>query len=135
MAAESSDPVAQALAMFNAALRDDNQALAAIWFDKLQVLYKQMQVQAIIFDQQLQAAFQGIPLKQTTDLLALSPETQVATSDNNQAANPANGAVGVAQRAGVGNQPSPEAGFNTTANRQSENTGLVDVRGEPIQFG
>lgn len=135
-AANVSDPVAQAMNMFTAALREGNMALAAIWFDKLQVLHLQTQVQGRALEQQLLIAAQGLPIKPLDELLAGNLDLQTVARDNNQSANPANGAPGVAERRGAGNTPSPEAGFNTTAsrNRSGEDTGLIDTSGNPITF-
>ena len=47
---------------------------------------------------------------------------------NRQSQNPAFGAPGVAQVRGMGNQPSPEAGFNTTASRNGNNGDDVAAR-------
>lgn len=135
-AAEQSSPVAQALAMFNAALRDGNDALASIWFDQLQVVYLQTQVQGIAAQQQLQLAAQGLPIKPITDLLASSVDfTQHARSEaGNQQDNPANGAVPFAATQSVGNEPSQNAGAFTAAPRQRD-TGLVDPSGRPLTVG
>jgi len=133
--ANVSDPVAQALNMFGAAMREGNQPLAAIWFDKLQVLHLQTQVQGKALEQQLLMAAQGLPIKPLDELLAGNLDLNTVARDNNQSANPANGAPGVAERRGAGNTPSQDAGFNTTASRQSgQDSGLIDVSGNPITF-
>lgn len=132
-AAESSDPVAKALSMFSAAIRDGNKALAAIWFDRLQVLDLQAQVQGRTMEQQLLLASQGLPIRPLGDLVTMDTGVQTTARDSasGQAQNPANGSPGVAERTGLGNQPSPQAGFNTTADRQRD-TGLLGADGQPI---
>lgn len=130
-AAESSSPVARALSMYLAALRDGNNALAAIWYDELQKVYLQTQVEGFALAQQVQMAFQGIPIQPPDALIAQSPSAQTASRDASSFQNPANGAPGVAERRGIGNAPSPDAGFNTTAPRQRD-TGLLGPAGQPL---
>jgi len=115
-------------------LRDGNQALAAIWYDKLQQVYLQTQVQARMMEQQLMQIAQGLPIQPLEGLLNKDQSFRTIQMDGmNQSANPANGAVPFAQMTGVGNAPAPDAGYNTTAPRNRD-TGLVDPTGSPL-FG
>lgn len=127
------DPLAQAQAQVMAYLGDGDQANASIWFDRLQVLQLQRQVEAAMAIQQLTAmAMQiGVPLGQGQPQSTVGGQQPSVPLQNNSR-NPANGAVPFAAAAGVGNSPSPQAGFNTTAPRQSQGNGLVGPDGEPI---
>lgn len=139
------DPLASALEQVTAYLRDGNQAMASIWFDRLTVLSMQRQVEGNTMLAQLQAFAQqiGIPLQPPPfDPLNAGMTTGAGstidqglnigqTAQNTQSRNPANGAMGIAEQRGIGNQPSPEAGFNTTASRQRY-TGLVGADGSPL---
>lgn len=135
-AAVTNSPVAQAMTMVIAAYKDGNLALAALWFDQLQTLYLQQTVNSMAMQQQMAFMAQGAQIPPIQDILSANVDFQNAmmnqgevASSNNQALNPANGAVPFAQAAGVGNQPSPQAGFNTTAPRQRA-TGLVAADGQ-----
>ena len=66
---------------------------------------------------------------QTADGLSAPPS--MGGAGNNQRFNPANGAVPAVSFSGMGNNPSPQAGFNTTAPRQRD-TGLVNSNVMPV---
>lgn len=142
------DPLAMATAQVEAYIKDGDMVNASIWYDRLQVLNLQRQVEAGMQQMQLMQMAQqmGMPLQPaqlspgamqqpttgTTSTVGGALTNQAA--GNNQSRNPANGAVPFAQAAGVGNNPSPQAGYNTTAPRQRD-TGLVDASGNPIMDG
>lgn len=133
-AAKVSDPVAQALNMFNAAIRDGDMALAAIWFDKLQVVYQQTALQGFVLKQELERASQGLPIRSLAELMSGDASFNVSQTDakqNNQINNPANGAIGPAERTGMGNEASQDAGAFASAPRRRD-TGLVDQAGNPL---
>ncbi len=132
--------------MFESAIRDGDRALAAIWFDQLQVMYMQQQVQGYVAQQQLMMAAQGLPRGPLETLLSeasgfvrenMSNQAKMQSDQMrmkaraNQSANPANGAVPYAQRTGVGNNPARDAGYNTTAPRQRQ-SGLYGVNGQQL---
>lgn len=145
-AALQNSQVAQALHMFESAIRDGDRALAAIWFDQLQVMYMQQQVQGYMAQQQLAMAAQGLPIVPLENLLSeatgfvrenISNQAKMQSDQMrmqaraNQSANPANGAVPYSQRTGMGNNPAPDAGYNTTAPRQRQ-SGLYGVNGQQL---
>jgi hypothetical protein len=148
----SQDPLAQAMGMFTAALKDGDHALAAIWFDRLQVLHLQRQVEGHSAMRELLMSAHGGAAGSGTgsassNLPALAallgrggsagrgstlfnPNPPGAARAFNHTLNPANGAIPFAQAAGVGNAPSPDAGAFSGGER---NTGLSGPEGEPLQ--
>ncbi|MDA1297283.1 MAG: hypothetical protein O3B04_04670 [Chloroflexi bacterium] len=159
--AVSQDPLAQAMGMFTAALKDGDNALAAIWFDRLQVLHLQRQVEGQTAVRRLlaerpsgagpsgvgkEAESAGLP-----DLASLlgesaagssplnggstlfSPNPLDAVPRLNHALNPANGAIPFAQAAGVGSAPSaPDIRMAGAASQGVTRPGLVGADGEPL---
>ena len=116
--ARSQDPLAQILELFNMATAEGDEALASILYDRLRIMALQRQVEGSVMMQQLQQMAAGGPVPPPAGPAqpGAQPGGPPAAAPNQQA-NPANGAVPFAQTAGVGNQPSPEAGANTTAPR------------------
>ncbi len=139
MAGVQTDELAQAKAMFESFMRDNDVHNASIWFDKLQALALQRQVQTNFMIQQLRtlAAQANMPIKPAPIDPSALPDQQVSTPSIQGGAtvnqgNPAFGASPSVEFTATGNQPSPEAGFNTTAPRQRRSTGLVDPNGQPL---
>ncbi len=152
----SQDPLAQALGMFLAAIKDGDHALAAIWFDRLQVLHLQRQVEGESAIRQLISTRpeDGDQGSGSTSLPALASllsealgqdpgagERSTMFSPNpvgeiprpNHALNPANGAIPFAQAAGVGSEPDPVAmAASQTGGRVSPPSGLVGADGKPL---
>jgi hypothetical protein len=150
--AVSQDPIAQAMGMFSAALKDGDHALAAIWFDRLQVLHLQRQVEGLSAAKRLLAERQsagggespteGLPalsellgesslLRENSTLF--SPNPVNAAPRPNHALNPANGAIPFAQAAGVGSAPVPdELRHADVGGAGTQNVGLVGADGEPL---
>lgn len=141
MAGYTQDPLAMAMMQVEAYIRDGDMANASIWYDKLQGLWLQRQVEVGTNIAQLTALSRqiGLPLNPTPPTTYASTlggnstlsAPGVEVTQQSQSLNPANGAVPFAQAAGVGNEPSPEAGFNTTAPRQRD-TGLIGPDGQPL---
>lgn len=152
----SQDPLAQAMGMFMAAIKDGDHALAAIWFDRLQVLHLQRQVEGqsavrqLLADQSQNDAqgSSGSGLPSLNSLLREALERDSAPVENstlfspnpldevpafNHARNPANGAIPFAQAAGVGFEPgSPDMSAVRTAGQPAAASGLVGADGEPL---
>lgn len=152
----SQDPLAQAMGLFLAAIKDGDHALAAIWFDRLQVLHLQRQVEGQSAVRQLIAdrsenIGQNTPESGLPPLSSLlndaigrestagvgntmfSPNPVNEVPRHNHALNPANGAIPFAQAAGVGSEPDPvvmDAAGN--GERSTEPIGLVGANGEPL---
>ena len=139
------DPLAMAAEQVQAYIKDGDMSNASIWYDRLQVLNMQRQVEAGMMQLQMkQIADQiGLPLQpppldiqglQSTvgqgPTVAGGALTNQSAGANNQARNPANGAPGVAEVRGQGNTPSPDASGGA-ASRQRD-TGLVARDGNPI---
>jgi len=136
--AKSSDPLSQTLEQFKALIEEGDMEHASIIYDKLQVLALQRQVEGSMMLAQLSQAAAGLGIMpgQVGGGVGgggvgggISQNgNQNNARLNRQSANPAMGAnPGVAERRGMGNQPSPEAGFNTTAARNG-NQGDVAAR-------
>ena len=124
MLAYQNTPIAALLDSLRAAQEDGDNPLAAALFDQMRIAVLQHQLQGSMALYQLQQLAAGIPPgtmvnSETAPLLSSSPRN--AQEGNNQRFNPANGAVPAVSFSGMGNNPSPEAGFNTTAPRQSGN--------------
>ena len=124
MLAYQNTPIAALLDSLRAAQEDGDNPLAAALFDQMRIAVLQHQLQGSMALYQLQQLAAGIPPgtmvnSETAPLLSSSPIN--AQEGNNQRFNPANGAVPAVSFSGMGNNPSPEAGFNTTAPRQSGN--------------
>ena len=124
MLAYQNTPIAALLDSLRAAQEDGDNPLAAALFDQMRIAVLQHQLQGSMALYQLQQLAAGIPPgtmvnSETAPLLSSSPRN--AQAGNNQRFNPANGAVPAVSFSGMGNNPSPEAGFNTTAPRQSGN--------------
>ena len=124
MLAYQNTPIAALLDSLRAAQEDGDNPLAAALFDQMRIAVLQHQLQGSMTLYQLQQLAAGIPPgtminSETAPLLSSSPRN--AQAGNNQRFNPANGAVPAVSFSGMGNNPSPEAGFNTTAPRQSGN--------------
>ena len=150
--AVSQDPLAQAMGMFSAALQDGDHALAAIWFDRLQVLHLQRLVEGQSAARRLLMGDQPAPvagiggsgslpplgelleeaglLKSGSTLFSPNPVDEVPI--RNHARNPANGAIPFAQAAGVGNEPGPEALRDARLPGAPLAGGLVGSDGEPL---
>ena len=151
--AVSQDPLAQAMSMFLAALKDGDNALAAIWFDRLQVLHLQRQVEGQTAVRRLltegsgngsdEPAGSGLP--SLDSLLAgteadnsllrggstlFSPNPIDAAPRFKHALNPANGAIPFAQTAGVGSGPLSDA--IRAAGRGVTQSRLVGANGQPL---
>lgn len=144
---ENQSQVAYALARVTAYLRDGNKPMAAIWYDELVRLSLTQQVQTNLQIQQLLFLSQqtGLPLKPPPEdpLNAGQVTGAGSTIDQGlnigrsavpaQTRNPQFGGVPFVEYNGIGNQPSPESGYNTTARRQSNRfTGLLGPDGEPL---
>lgn len=129
----TSNPVAAKWEQLQMALKEGNQLLAAALYDELRMAVLQQQVMGSLQLQQLEQMALGIGIDPSGADAAIAGQAQATGGfqGNNQALNPANGAVPFAQAAGVGNTPSPQAGFNTTASRQRD-TGLVSPNGAPL---
>lgn len=123
-------PVVQLLELYKAAVEDGDEMKAAALFDQLQIAALQTQVQGSMQMLQLMQMAQGMPPMTAVNQQSVGQQIQ-SIGGNNQLANPGFGAVPNAAFTGIGNQPSPQAGFNTTAPRQRD-TGLVDPAGEQI---
>ena len=124
MLAYQNTPIAALLDSLRAAQEDGDNPLAAALFDQMRIAVLQHQLQGSMALYQLQQLAAGIPPgtminSETAPLLSSSPRN--AQAGNNQRFNPANGAVPAVSFSGMGNNPTPEAGFNTTAPRQSGN--------------
>ncbi len=119
--ARSSDPLAQIFELFQMARQEGDEALQRILFDRLRVTAMQRQVEGSALLQQLGQLAQGLPID--TSILDFATNGNGNSNNvrlNRQSANPQNGGPGVAQQAGMGNQPAEDAGFNTTASRGGE---------------
>ena len=124
MLAYQNTPIAALLDSLRAAQEDGDNPLAAALFDQMRIAVLQHQLQGSMALYQLQQLAAGIPPgtminSETAPLLSSSPRN--AQAGYNQRINPANGAVPAVSISRMGNNPSPEAGFNTTAPRQSGN--------------
>lgn len=153
----SQDPLAQAMGMFLAAIKDGDNALAAIWFDRLQVLHLQRQVEGqsavrqLIADRSENAGRSGSfdsSLPSLESLLSDSLGNRTASGEMstmfspnpanevprfNHARNPANGAIPFAQAAGVGTEPGFDAQAMAGMSGQPNTVpGLVGANGEPL---
>lgn len=154
--AVSQDPLAQAMGLFSAALQDGDHALAAIWFDRLQVLHLQRLVagqsaarRLLMGDEKVESA--GHPgsgaLPPLGELLGgavdgsglfrdgstlFSPNPLDEVPMKNHALNPANGAIPFAQAAGVGNAPMPDALRGAHVPGAPAVNRLVGADGEPL---
>ncbi len=152
----SQDPLAQAMGMFLAATKDGDHALAAIWFDRLQVLHLQRQVEGQSAVRQLianraenadqDAATGSLPSLETlladtlerrsadgepSTLFSPNPVNEVPRFHHER--NPANGAVPFAQAAGVGTEPNTgQVGMFQQATRDQRQSGLVGADGKPL---
>jgi hypothetical protein len=120
--ARSQDELAAALEAFKMAVAEQDEQLAAILLDRLRIAHLKRQVEGSLMIQQLAQMAAGIPSASggasSTPPAGAPPQAQQRPSPM---ANPAAGGPGVAEVRGVGNQPSPDAGFNTTADRQRDN--------------
>jgi len=135
-------PVLMLLDQYRAAIKDGDQMAAAALMDQIRVAVLQQQVQGSLQMLQLAQMAQGLPPMTELNIGSITPnfaqpdvntpgqQQQPRAQDNSR--NPAAGGLPVASLAGVGNQPSPQAGANTTASRQSFPQGLVDNNGNPI---
>ena len=134
MLAYQNTPIAALLDSLRAAQEDGDNALVAALYDQMRLAVLQHQLQGSMAMFQLQQLAQGIPPmtmvnSQTADGLSAPPS--MGGAGNNQRFNPANGAVPAVSFSGMGNNPSPQAGFNTTAPRQRD-TGLVNSNVMPV---
>ena len=134
MLAYQNTPIAALLDSLRAAQEDGDNALVAALYDQMRLAVLQHQLQGSMAMFQLQQLAQGIPPmtmvnSQTADDLSAPP--RMGGAGNNQRFNPANGAVPAVSFSGMGNNPSPQAGFNTTAPRQRD-TGLVNSNIMPV---
>ncbi len=129
----TSNPVATLWEQLQMSLQEGNQLLSAALYDQLRIAVLTQQLQGSVQLQQLAQIAAGFGIDPNSVDQAIGGQAQASGgfAGNNQALNPANGAVPFAQAAGIGNQPSPQAGFNTTAPRQRD-TGLVSPNGAPI---
>ena len=115
-AARMQDELAQTLELYKAAVNEGDEPLAAILYDKLRIAALQRQVEGSMMQQQLQMMAAGIMPNAPTNGSSANGKGNGARPSRQQN-NPANGAPGVAQIRGIGNTPSPDAGYNTTALR------------------
>lgn len=90
----------------------------------------QTQIEGSLAMLNLQRLSEGLPPLTAINTNSVGGFIQEA-NQNAEFMNPANGATPAVEFTGIGNQPSPEAGFNTTAPRQRD-TGLVDAEGNPL---
>lgn len=136
--ARQASPVVQLTDLLQAALRDGDETTAAALYDRLRIAVLQEQVQGSLQMFQLQQIAAGIP-PQTAVQQGFADNVVRNNTDSlsGQQRNPAFGAVPDVQFRTNGNQPSPEAGFNTTASRDrgSRPTGLVGPDGNELFAG
>lgn len=111
--ARMQDPLANALELYKTAVAEGDEVLTSILYDKLQIAALQRQVEGSMMMQQLQMMAAGVTPGQPPSGPEQNGQSNGA-KPSRQKNNPANGAPGVAQVRGVGNTPSPEAGWNTT---------------------
>jgi hypothetical protein len=110
-AARMQDELAQTLELYKAAVEEGDEPLAAILYDKLRIAALQRQVEGSLMMQQLQMMAAGImPPPRDSGVQNGQGTPRRGSRQQN---NPANGAIGVAQVRGIGNQASPQAGWNT----------------------
>ena len=121
-------PVAQAMEVFKAAQKTGDEHLIAIAYDQLQLAALQHTVQTNMMMQQLMQLSQGIMPGQPPSPNGAGPNNQgTPPAMNGQVRNPGMGAPPNVLNTGMGNAPSPEAGYNTTATRTPENTRLAAI--------
>lgn len=116
--ARAQDPLAQTMELFNAALEAQDMPLASILYDKLRITALQRQVEGSMLLAQLGQMAAGLGIGPQ---IPGQPPVPQGFVNPQQSRNPGFGAPGIAQERGTGNQPSPEAGFNTTAPRNGQN--------------
>ena len=126
MLARTQDELAATMEAFKMAVREQDQELASILYDRLRISVLKRQVEGSMMIQQLAQMAAGAGAVPTP----LAPQTPSPMGPRpNLAGNPASGGPGVAAVRGMGNQPSPEAGWNTTGDRQrmDENERLAAI--------
>ena len=119
MLARSQDELAATMEAYRMAVEEQDEELISILYDKLRIALLKRQVEGSMMIQQLaqMAAGGGMPAGQPQGQSQPGAGQQARP---NLAGNPANGAPGPAQVRGMGNQPSPEAGWNTGYDRQRQ---------------
>ena len=129
--ARLSSPVALALEQFRAAEETGDEHLISVTFDQLQLAALQHTVQTNLGMAQLQQLMQGVipPGMGPGGGGNGTGGAQGQQGVQGEALNPANGAIGVAEQRGIGNEASPNAGANATASRerQEENERLAAI--------
>ena len=146
-------PVLALLDQYRAVVLDGDQMAAAAILDQIRLMTLQMEVQGSMqmlqltqMKQQVDQAMSGLPTnlefssKTVTPDFA-GPDTNTTNENsvsfgglggNGQSSNPAFGAPSPTLFTGVTNNPSPEAGANTTGARNSPNSGLFGPNGTLI---
>lgn len=146
-------PVLALLDQYRAVRDDGDQMAAAAILDQIRLQTLQMEVQGSMqmlqltqLKQQVGQAMSGIPNNLEFTSETITPDFQGPDSNTTQknsvsfgglgvggqTANPAYGAPAQSVFTGLTNNPSPEAGANTTADRQGQGTGLFGPNNLPI---
>ena len=118
--ARLASPVALALEQFRAAEETGDEHLISVTFDQLQLAALQHTVQTNLGMAQLQQLMQGVipPGMGPGGGGNGTGGAQGQQGVQGEALNPANGAIGVAEQRGIGNEASPNAGAIATASRE-----------------
>ena len=146
-------PVLALLDQYRAVKEDGDEMAAAAILDQIRLTTLQMEVQGSMqmmqltqIQQQVEQAMSGMPSNLEFTSKTVTPEfpgpdTNTTRQDSvsfggigvgGQTANPAFGAPNQSIFTGLTNNPSPEAGANTTADRQGPGTGLFGPNNLPI---
>ena len=140
-------PVLALLDQYRAVVNDGDQMAASAVLDQIRLMTLQMEVQGSLQMMQLQQMNDQMNQQPGLSNLELTQETitpqypgpgENVTRKNSvsfgsgQTANPGFGAPPATVFTGQGNQPSPEAGANTTAARNTPNSGLFGPNGTMI---
>lgn len=125
--ARTQDELAALYDAFQMAVREQDQVLISIIYDRLRIALLKRQVEGSMMIQQLAQMAAGVGMTGQAPASPGAPPGPAARP--NLAGNPASGGPGIAEVRGMGNQPSPEAGANTTFDRQrqDENERLARV--------
>lgn len=111
------DPLLQVMEQYKMAVKEGDQEMASALYDKLRIAALQRQVEGSMLLAQLTQMAMGLGVAPGAPGQPQQGNPAQQGKPNRQAMNPANGAVGVAEKRGMGNQPSPDAGYMTTASR------------------
>ena len=146
-------PVLALLDQYRAVKEDGDQMAAAAILDQIRLQTLQMEVQGSMqmlqltqMKQQVDQAMSGMPSTLEFNSKTVTPDFQgpdtSTTSEesvsfgglggNGQSSNPAFGAPSPTIFTGLTNNPSPEAGANTTADRQGQGSGLFGPTNLPL---